>query len=193
MIFFPHKFAHNLSNFSCPTVILFSKFSMPYIYSRPYVYSFCQIFQALRLFPALRLLLTLEYVFNGWSIRQKSFIKIRLLLGPFGTFGNSITRLTLLQVSITNAANVMWIRLILQLFVYICKDFTSYPWYLNVSSAKKLLYRTKLMKQNSKVWQYWWWSFKFVHTKLDGSLKVGYSWKNIDIISIAQKLCCVLS
>ena len=55
------KFAHNLSNFSCPTVIFFSKFSMPYVYSRPYVYSFCQIFQALRLFPALRLLGTLEY------------------------------------------------------------------------------------------------------------------------------------
>ena len=43
-----------------PTVILFSKFSMPYVYSRPYIYSFCQIFQALRLFPALRLLGTLE-------------------------------------------------------------------------------------------------------------------------------------
>ena len=65
-----------------------------------------------------------------------------------------------LQVSIMNAANVMWIRLILQLFVYICKDFTSYPWYSNVSSAKRLLYRTKLMKQNSRVWQYWLWSFK---------------------------------
>ena len=65
-----------------------------------------------------------------------------------------------LRVSITNAANVMWIRLILQLFVYICKDFTSYPWYSNVSSAKRLLYRTKLMKQNSRVWQYWLWSFK---------------------------------
>ena len=65
--FFQHKFANNLSNFSCPTVILFSKFSMPY------VYSFCQIFQALRLFPALRLLRTLEYIkLQKWH-RKKIF------------------------------------------------------------------------------------------------------------------------
>ena len=53
MIFFSHKF---FSNFSCPTIILFSKFS------RPFVYSFCQIFQALRLIPALPLLGTLVQI-----------------------------------------------------------------------------------------------------------------------------------
>ena len=44
-----------------PTIIIFVKFSKPYIYSRPYVYSFCQIFKALQLFSALHLFRTLDY------------------------------------------------------------------------------------------------------------------------------------